>query len=128
MFSRESWRSQSIDLDPTYEFARRLVEIEHFRGGDMSVAIRTVARRLRIGTGTLTNILRKRVKGISGELGRRIDNALVSAINRQIESLDNELCKVRGSLRIDPVAVAEIAADITSLRDKLARLSPTEKL
>ncbi len=111
-----------MTAEPTFDFAERLVAIERGAGMTLAQAIASVARHARIGNGTLENILRRRVKHVSGVVRDRITAALMAALNRQIESLSNELAVVRSTLCADPQSVAEIEADIAALAARMKEL------
>jgi hypothetical protein len=72
--------------------------------------MREVARLARIGHGTLENILRKRVKNISGVVRDKITDALIAALQRQIEGLTNELSIVQCARRADPLPASDAPA------------------
>lgn len=121
-----------MTIEPTFDYAQRLVALEQSNGVTNAPKARaTVARRVRLGVGSLENILRKRVKTIPALVRDRFEDALIGAIEGQIKRLEDELAalrQLRGARRLDPLAVAEIETDLAALRERLTALTAAERM
>jgi hypothetical protein len=84
---------------PTFETARdyavSLVKIERSRGLTAVQAIERVARSVRLGSGTLENIVRDRVKRVDGRIRDRLQERLVRELQKEIGKLTDELARAR---------------------------------
>lgn len=72
------------------EVAGGLVQRERKRSADAATAKATVARRLRIGAGSLTNIIKRRVKAVSADVRDRIVAAAIADLSNEINKLEYE--------------------------------------
>ena len=90
---RTSGQNQPVEyeMNAVVAFSRSLVRREQFRsGGCAETAIARVARRLKTGPGTLSNIIRKRVKSVCFMLGQRIVAAAISDLEQEQKRLEAE--------------------------------------
>ena len=72
-------------------FSRSLVRREQFRsGGDAEKAIHRVAARIKVGPGTIANLIRNRVKSVCFHIGSRIIAAAISDIENERRQLEHE--------------------------------------
>lgn len=69
---------------------RGIVRREKYRVGDATVARQATARRLRIGLGTLKNLVYERIKTVSSELRDRIVAAAIADLSNEINKLEYE--------------------------------------
>ena len=72
------------------EVTRGIVRREKYRVGDATVARQATARRLRIGLGTLKNLVYERIKTVSSELRDRIVAAAIADLSNEINKLEYE--------------------------------------
>lgn len=72
------------------EVTRGIARREKHRMGDAAAAQRSTARRLRIGGGTLKNLIYRRVKAVSAELRDRIVAAAIADLTSEIRRLEHE--------------------------------------
>jgi hypothetical protein len=84
-------------MTDAFAIAHRLEVIERQRAPTLGIARRRLADKLRIGLGSLENIVRQRVKRIDAEVKRRLDELLVRELNAEIFRLQNELEMARQS-------------------------------
>lgn len=105
----------------TYQRAVAWIEDDAARRHGMPVkAVRAmVARDMGLAPGTLENVRKGRTKGLRGWIERKIDEALVRALERRIAALSHELAlaKARG-VAGDRRAVGPLVA----AREELAQL------
>jgi hypothetical protein len=71
--------------------AQSLERRERARVGSIHHARRSLSAKLRIGVGTLENIIRGRVKRIDAEIKRRLDELLIRELEAEIGRLTHEL-------------------------------------
>ena len=72
------------------QVANGMVRREKNRTGSADAAKATVARRLRVGVGSLTNIIKRRVKTISADVRDRLVSAAIQDLTNEITRLDHE--------------------------------------
>lgn len=105
-------------------FGRTLVKREQYRsGGCAELALQRVAGRVRIGPGTLGNIIRRRVKTVCVALAQRIIAAAIADIEAEKRQLEHER---DGLLALgcdaDPAALAHAEEGLAIVRQGLARM------
>ncbi len=105
-------------------FSRSLVKREQLRaGGDAETAIRRVANRIKVGPGTIANLVRNRVKTICFDMARRIVNAAIADIENEKKALENEhQALVALGHHADPSALASVEQGLAIVREGLARM------
>jgi hypothetical protein len=105
-------------------FSRSLIKREQLRsGGDLEAAIRRVANRIKVGPGTISNLVRNRVKSICFEIARRIVAAAVSDIEQERRQLEHEHQALMAlGAHTDPVALAEVEEGLAIVRQGLERM------
>lgn len=103
--------------------ARGLVRREEVRLGDLDEAKRAVARRLRLGSGSPSNLLRLRLKSMKTDVSRRIIAVAIADLQREIRGLEHELF-VLLEMDTDPLAGDVLAAQaaLETARTAMARL------
>lgn len=67
-----------------------MVQREKTRVGCADAARASVARRIRVGVGSLTNIIKRRVKTVSADVRDRIVAAAIHDLTHEITRLDHE--------------------------------------
>ncbi len=72
------------------EVAGGMVRREKHRIGSADEARATVARRVRVGVGSLTNIIKRRVKTVSAEVRDRLVSAAIADLTNEIARLEHE--------------------------------------
>jgi hypothetical protein len=105
-------------------FSRSLVKREQLRSGvDAKTALQRVADRLRIGPGTIGNLVRDRVKSICFTVARRIVAAAISDIEQERRQLEHEHEALMAlGAHADPAALAEVEEGLAIVRQGLARM------
>jgi hypothetical protein len=105
-------------------FSRSLVKREQQRSGvDAQSAIRRVAERLRIGHGTIGNLVRDRVKSICFTIARRIVSAAISDIEQERRQLEHEHQALMAlGAHADPAALAEVEEGLAIVARGLKRM------
>lgn len=105
-------------------FSRTLIRREQWRsGGDAETAIRRVASRLKVGPGTISNLVRNRVKSICFEIARRIVAAAISDIEQERKQLEHEHQALMAlGPHADPSALAAVEQALAVAREGLARM------
>lgn len=105
------------------EVAGGLVQRERKRSADAATAKATVARRLRIGAGSLTNIIKRRVKAVSADVRDRIVQAAIADLSHEISKLEHEReCLSRMGASATSFDLQEVEASISSIRQTLDRM------
>lgn len=95
-------------------FSRSLVRREQYRsGGDIAKAIKRVAGRLKIGPGTISNLVKNRVKSVCFLIASRIIAAAISDIENERKQLEHERELLMG---LGPHASAD---DLRTVEDAL---------
>lgn len=102
-------------------YARRLAEAEARRSCvTLTAAYRSVARRLRTSPSAIYGLLFRRPKNISADLFFALQAAVERDLQREIETLEQELTTIgRRARLIDPATVEDIDAGIAALKSKL---------
>lgn len=96
MNSHDSWLNQSnqetgmSSVPALAEVTRGMIRREKYRLGCPQAAKQTVARRLRIGAGSLSNLIRERIKAVSSEVRDRIVAAAIADLGHEITKLEYE--------------------------------------
>jgi hypothetical protein len=105
-------------------FSRSLVKREQLRSGvDAKKALQRVADRLKIGPGTIANLVRDRVKSICFTVARRIVAAAISDIEQERRQLEHEHEALMAlGAHADPSALAEVEEGLAIVRQGLARM------
>lgn len=105
-------------------FSRSLIRREQWRaGGDAENAIRRVASRIKTGPGTLTNIVKNRVKSVCFALGNRIIAAAISDIENEKRQLEHEHEALMAlGAHADPSALASVEEGLAIVREGLKRM------
>lgn len=105
-------------------FSRSLIKREQMRsGGDAETAIRRVANRIKVGPGTIANLVRNRVKTICFDMARRIVNAAITDIENEKRHLENEHQALVALVHhADPSALASVEQGLAIVREGLARM------
>jgi hypothetical protein len=105
-------------------FSRSLVRREQFRsGGDVEKAIQRVAGRLKVGPGTIANLVKNRVKSVCFLIGNRIIAAAIADIENEKRQLEHEhQALVALGRHADPSALAAVEQGLAIARDGLARM------
>ena len=70
--------------------AGSMVRREKYRVGCADTARASVARRVRLGVGSLTNIIKRRVKSVSAEVRDRLVAAAIADLTLEISRLEHE--------------------------------------
>jgi hypothetical protein len=70
--------------------ASGMVRRERDRSGCADTARSSVARRIRIGAGSLTNIIKCRVKAVKADVRDRLVAAAIADLTNEINRLDHE--------------------------------------
>ena len=105
------------------EVAGNMVAREKSRSGDADAARSSVARRLQVGVGSLTNIIKRRVKSVRSDVRDRLIAAAIADLTREIERLDHErqlLLQMGTSPDHDDMRAAETA--IAAAREAIGRM------
>lgn len=105
-------------------FSRSMIRRERARSGcDQEEAIRNVAGRIKIGAGTLANIIRNRVKDVGFRIGGIIIAAAIADIENERKQLEHELALlVDLGPNADPADLAEVEECLAVARQGLARM------
>lgn len=100
------------------------VEREQVRSGvPFDIALARVARRIQIGPGTLSNIIRQRVKSVSFDLGGKLLRYAYSDLQRQIEHLEHEKNLLLGmGAGADDRTLGRVVRAIETVRQTLSDL------
>lgn len=115
-------RSVAAERDPAFDLAHSLVRRERARGSNVDDAWRSIAYRLRVGTGTFRNIVKERVKRVDGRIRDRLRALLIRELEAEITRLTHELELARQSG--DHFASQHVSAIETHLAAAKALLSP----
>jgi hypothetical protein len=92
--------------------ASGMVRRERSRSGDADAARLSVARKLRIGVGSLTNLIKRRVKSVPADLRDRLVALAIADLTNEINRLDHErqlLLQMGTSADHDDMRVVESA-------------------
>lgn len=105
-------------------FSRSLIRREQSRsGGDAETAIRNVASRLKMGQGTLANIVRNRVKSVGFHIGSMIIAAAIADIESERKQLEHERdCLMALGPHADASDLAEVEESLAVARQGIARM------
>jgi len=99
------------------QYVLSLYRIERARGCSAPAAWANVARRARLGLGSLQNIVRNRVKKIDGQVRDRLQALLIREIEAEIARWIHELELARqGSARLAGERVGEAEAHLEALK------------
>jgi transcriptional regulator with XRE-family HTH domain len=116
----------SAPVEIAERLARRLEDTEQVRSGlPLPAARQRLAARIGIAAGTLETLRRGRRKSLTDALSARLASAVVAELTKEIGALNHELELARSLGRrggADLGEVAEIEADLASLRARMARL------
>lgn len=106
------------------DITRGMVRREKYRTGDPDSARTATARRLRIGSGSLKNIIYERVKTISAELRDRLIGAAIADLSGEIRKLEHEkqLLLAMGT-RADDDDMAALETALATARRVIDRMS-----
>lgn len=101
--------------------AKTLERRERARTSSIQVARQTLATKLRVGVGTLENLIRGRVKRIDAEIKSRLDALLIRELEAEIARLTHDLEVARQS-GAHPVSqhVGAIEAHLLAARSLLS--------
>lgn len=94
--------------DEAREWARHLEDREASRCGPLSVARKSLARRIGVSAGTLENLRRGRIKGIKAYIFERIRAAYLAELTRQKGLLEHEIAVAQAKGFASPGLVAEV--------------------
>jgi hypothetical protein len=98
-------------------YAQSLIRLERSRGSKEEPARRDIARRLRVGVGTFSNIVKDRVKRVDSRIRDRIHALLIRELESEIKRLTHELEIVRRSgVSLGSDQVREIEAHLAAVR------------
>ncbi len=86
-----SSRINEPDMDCAISLARNLERRERSRLSGVPTARRSLARKLRVGVGTVENLVRGRVKRVDAALRDRLRALLVTELESEIARLSHEL-------------------------------------
>lgn len=112
--TRTTMQGQSMS---SVAIARKLEEFERDRAGSKPAARRNLAGKLKIGIGTLENIIRDRVKSVDERVRDRLQALLVEEYKAEITRLTHELEIARQSgVHLDSDQVGEIEAHLHEAR------------
>lgn len=115
--TRTTMQDQSMS---SVAIARKLEEFERDRAGGKHAARRNLAGKLKVGIGTLENIIRDRVKSVDEKIRDRLQALLVEEYKAEITRLTHELEIARqGGARLDSDQVGEIEAHLEQARSLL---------
>ena len=125
--SRPSMPTEYTDMGSVASiaaFSRNLIRREQQRSGvDAKKAIRRVADRIKVGPGTIANLLRDRVKSICFTVARRIVAAAISDIEQERRQLEHEHEAIMAlGAHADPAALAEVEEGLAIVRQGLERM------
>lgn len=129
MNSHDSWLNQSkletgmSSVPALAEVTRGMIRREKYRVGCPEAARATVARRLRIGAGSLSNLIRERIKAVSSEVRDRIVSAAIADLHNEISKLEHEkqLLMAMGD-RPDSLDFQAVETSIETARKTLSRM------
>lgn len=90
---------QGVAMSTAVATAQQLEKRERARAPSVKLARQRLADKLRVGAGTIENLVRGRVKRVDAELKRRLDALLVRELEAEIARLAHELemARQRGS-------------------------------
>lgn len=120
---RSSWiNGQASEMSTATAIAQSLERKERQHVPNKSMARRRLAGKLRIGIGTLENIVRGRVKKIDAEIKRRLDDLLIRELEAEINRLNHEL-EMAVQVGAHPCSehISEIEAHLAEARRLLNR-------
>lgn len=105
--------------------SRAAVEREQKREGvAFDVAVSRVARRIKMGPGTLANIIRQRVKSVSFDVGSSIVTYAINDLTRQIEQLQHErTVLLEMGVGADNRTLGNLARAIATVQETLNEIS-----
>lgn len=90
-FVQREMKDQDMSSVPTLALvARGLVARETTRSGSPQAAKQTVARRLRMGSGSFANLIRERIKSVSADVRDRLVAAAIADLGNEITKLEHE--------------------------------------
>ncbi len=72
------------------QVARGMIQREKSRLGCPQAARDTVARRIKIGAGSLSNLIRERIKTVSADLRDRLVSAAIADLSNELTKLEHE--------------------------------------
>ena len=72
------------------QVARGMIQREKNRLGCPQAARDTVARRIKIGAGSLSNLIRERIKTVSADLRDRLVSAAIADLTNELTKLEHE--------------------------------------
>jgi hypothetical protein len=100
--------------------ARNLEQRERQRAGTKEAARRSLADKLKIGVGTLENIIRARVKSVDERIRDRLQALLVSELEAEIGRLQHELEMARkGAFVLGAEHIGQVEAHLAQARSLL---------
>jgi hypothetical protein len=100
--------------------ARNLEQRERQRAGPKEAARRSLADKLKIGVGTLENIIRARVKSVDERIRDRLQALLVSELEAEIGRLQHELEMARkGAFVLGAEHIGQVEAHLAQARSLL---------
>ena len=102
--------------------ARRLESRERHRTGNQQVARRSLAMKLRVGVGTIENLVRGRVKRIDATIRDKLQALLVKELEQEIARLWHELDIARqGGAHLASEQISEIETHLSQARAVLSQ-------
>jgi len=108
------------DMSCAVSLARRLESRERFRTGNREIARRSLAVKLRVGVGTIENLVRGRVKRIDATIRDKLQALLVKELEQEIARLWHELDIARqGGAHLASEQISEIETHLSQAKQVL---------
>ncbi len=115
--SIQNLRQSDQQVNTAILIAQALERRELQRGGTRQIARRSLAGKLRIGSGTIENLIRGRVKGVDASIRDRLQALLIRELEQEIGRLQHELDIARQSgAPLNSDQVGEIETHISKAR------------
>ena len=115
--SRTSHRAEPDTVSEAILVARSLERMELARCGTRQGAQRSLANKLRIGHGTLENLIRGRVKSVDAAIRDRLQAQLIRELELEKMRLEHELAIARqGGATPDSNEILEVEALLSRAR------------
>jgi hypothetical protein len=108
---------QVATIDQAKGRIKTLQVLEARNGCGKGDALHLVARKARVPAGTLTNILKGRVKSVAADVAARLQAAVVTELQREIKRLNHELELAKAGFRtFEDFEIAEVEAHIEAAK------------
>ena len=110
-------RNSVPDMNCAISLARNLENRERSRVGNKQTARRALARKLRVGVGTVEHLVRGRVKRVDAAVRDRLQALLVRELEQEIARLTHELEIARqGGAHLASEQISEVETHLARIR------------